>query len=399
MNNRLIPVIFLKAASILLLILVPCRLFSSGEVKPGAYYTESYLPLLEGKRVAVTGNHTSVIGKVHLVDTLISSGVEVVRVFSPEHGFRGEAAAGEYVDSGRDPVSGVEITSLYGTNRRPYPDQLSGIDIIVFDIQDVGVRFYTYLSTMSYVMEEAAALGIPMVILDRPNPLGFYTDGPILQKSHSSFVGLHPVPVVHGMTPGEFALMIRGEGWIENYQSSELTVIKAGNYSRSSRYELQRPPSPNLPNMKSVYLYPTLCFFEGTRISVGRGTEKPFQVYGHSRLPASKYSYSFIPESMPSAPNPPELGKQCNGRDLSLLNAGSLKQKNSIWLDIIIEAYQDYPDKDDFFNNFFDTLAGGPGLRSQIIRGYSAEEIKESWQQGLKEFEALRSEYLLYPDN
>ncbi len=265
MNNWLMRIQLFKTVCIFFALTLSAPLLSAlpndnnhGDIIPGAYNTDRYLPLLQGKRVAVTANHTSVIGSVHLVDTLLASGIEVVRVFSPEHGFRGEAAAGEYVDSETDPVSGIRIVSLYGSNRRPTVEQLSGIDVIVFDIQDVGVRFYTYLSTMTYVMEEAAALDIPIIILDRPNPLGHYTDGPILQKSHTSFVGLHPVPVVHGMTPGEFALMIRGEGWMDNHDKSVITVIKSGNYSRSSRYKLPGPPSPNLPNMHSVYLYPTL---------------------------------------------------------------------------------------------------------------------------------------------
>ncbi len=369
------------------------------QVIPGAWQMEKYLPLLEGKRVAVAGNHTSGVGEVHLVDTLLRSKINVVRVFSPEHGFRGEAAAGELVDDSHDPQSGLPVISLYGDNRRPTATQLKDVDIIVFDMQDVGTRFYTYISTMTYIMEEASALNIPMVILDRPNPNGHFMDGPILKPAYRSFVGLHPVPVVHGMTIGEYAMMASGEGWLEtDGRELHLTVIPVQNYARGQSYHLPVQPSPNLPNMHAVYLYPSLCFFEGTEISVGRGTDMPFQIYGHPELPADDYPFTFTPESVRAAPNPPREGELCRGRDLRAQELYELRKTGKINLQYLIDAYQNYPDQANFFNPFFERLAGTSTLRLQIRQGYTAEQIRDSWQEDLEAFHTRRTPYLIYPE-
>ncbi len=392
-----------KKTFILIVSLLTCVTFNSfcvnsGEVLPGAHRTDLYVHLLQTKRVAVAGNHTSLIGKTHLVDTLRASGIDVVKVFSPEHGFRGEAAHGELVESGIDQQTGLPVVSLYGTNRRPTPEQLADVDIVVFDIQDVGVRFYTYLSTMTYIMQAAAREGIPVMILDRPNPHGHYVDGPVLELSHASFVGLHPVPIVHGMTPAEYARMVNGEGWLGMNLECELIIIPVKNYTHNIHYTLPVAPSPNLPNMHAVYLYPSLCFFEGTDISLGRGTNKPFQVYGHPEFTEDLFPYTFTPTSVRAAPNPPQLGKLCYGRDLSIISIEQLQQKNKINLEYIIEAYRHFPDKTRFFNSFFERLAGNSLLRHQITVGYTPEQIRASWNEDLEKFKKMRSPYLLYPD-
>ncbi len=368
------------------------------EVIPGAWQTEEYFPALRGKRVAVAGNHTSMVRDVHLVDTLLASGIDVLKIFSPEHGFRGQAADGEFIESSRDPQTGLPIVSLYGASRRPAQEQLSDVDIILFDIQDVGTRFYTYISTMTYIMEEAARLDIPMIVLDRPNPNGHYVDGPVLEPEYSSFVGLHPVPIVYGMTIGEYAMMVNGEGWLKYNLPCDIHIVTVRNYTHQTRYTLPEPPSPNLPNMRSVYLYPSLCLFEGTVISIGRGTGKPFQVYGHSMLPDTSYSYRFTPQSVTASPNPPQLGKECLGVDLSSKSTDALSKKTQINLCYILDAYRDFPDKENFFNRSLENLAGSSKLRRQIIEGYTPGEIRETWQEGLKEFKQIRSRYLLYPD-
>ncbi len=367
-------------------------------VIPGAYQTEVYFPILEDKRIAVVGNHTSTVGDTHLVDTLLSSGFNVVRIFSPEHGFRGTAADGEYIDDGKDKNTGLPVISLYGENRRPQPQYIEDLDLIIFDIQDVGVRFYTYISTMTYVIEEAAKKGLPVMILDRPNPNGHYVDGPVLEPEFSSFVGLHPVPVVHGMTVGEYALMVNGEGWLKDELYADIEVIKVANYCHSTPYEVCVSPSPNLPNMTAIYLYPSLCFFEGTQISVGRGTEKPFQVFGHPELPTEKYSYLFTPKSISASPNPPQLNRNCFGKDLSKTNPDSIRAKGFIDLTYLIDAYKNFPDKDTFFNNYFERLAGTGKLRKQIIKGIAIEEIRQSWEKDIESFKKIRKKYLLYND-
>jgi uncharacterized protein YbbC (DUF1343 family) len=376
----------------------PPVLAAGSTILPGAGQTEQYFHLLNGKRVAFAGNHTSVINGVHMVDTLIASGKNLVKVFSPEHGFRGTAAAGELVESGMDVKTGLPVISLYGRNRRPTPEQLAGVDVIVFDIQDVGVRFYTYISTMTYIMQAAAREHIPVVILDRPNPLGHYVDGPVLEAEHASFVGLHPIPIVHGMTVGEYAMMVDGEGWLGPNLVCELTVIPVANYTHNTRYSLPVPPSPNLPNMASVYLYPSLCFFEGTEVSLGRGTPKPFQVFGHPAFDPQAFPYRFTPESLAVAPNPPQMGQVCQGRDLSTLPMEGLKEKDQINLSYLLEAYRNFPDKSGFFNPYFENLSGNTLLRYQILAGLSEEQIRASWQEDLRSFRELRSKYLLYPD-
>lgn len=368
------------------------------DIITGAERTDIYFPILKGKRIAFAGNHTSLLGRIHMVDTLLGGGFNIVRVFSPEHGFRGTAAAGEWVESGKDPITGLQIISLYGSNRRPSPEQLEGVDVIVFDIQDVGVRFYTYISTMTYLMEAAAKLGISVVVLDRPNPIGHYVDGPMMEPGHASFVGLHPVPVVHGMTIGEYALMANGEGWLDGGLKCDLRVIGMKHYDHSRLYTLPVAPSPNLPNMRAIYLYPSLCFFEGTAISVGRGTDHPFQVFGHPALNAAGYDYRFTPQSLTAAPNPPELGNLCFGTDLRTVPLGELENSSQIQLNFLLRAYQDFEPKEQFFNAYFERLAGTDSLRSQIVAGFEEQRIRASWAKGIEDFKRIRSKYLLYPD-
>lgn len=361
---------------------------------PGAYQIESYKKLLEGKSIAIVANQTSIVGKTHLVDTLISIGINVKSIFAPEHGFRDLADAGETVANSKDPKTGVPVISLYGSHYKPTPKDLAGIDIVIFDIQDVGVRFYTYISTLHYVMEACAENHVKCLILDRPNPNGFYIDGNILDTLHKSFVGMHPVPVVHGMTVGEYAGMINGEGWLKGGVKCDLIVIKCKNYSHKTYYDLPVKPSPNLPNQNSVYLYPSICFFEGTNISLGRGTAFPFQVYGSPLLPDK--GFGFTPESVPGAKNPPLLGKKCYGIDLRAAIKDGLIPSPKINLNWLIDAYRAYPDKSKFFIPYFDVLSGGPTLREQIQKGMTADQIRKSWKQGLAKFSKMRAKYLLY---
>ena len=362
--------------------------------QPGAYDIESFIKLLEGKSVAVVANQTSMIGATHLVDSLLALGVNVRSIFAPEHGFRNLADAGELIEDGKDPETGVNLISLYGKHLKPTPEDLKGIDLVIFDIQDVGTRFYTYISTLHYVLEACAENKVKCLVLDRPNPNGFYVDGNILDTAYSSFVGMHPVPVVHGLTIGEYGSMINGEGWLRNGLKCELEVIKCTNYTHKSFYELPIKPSPNLPNQNSIFLYPSTCFFEGTILSLGRGTPFPFQVFGSPLLPDR--GFSFTPESVPGAMNPPLLGVKCYGTDLRKALEDRLVPKPAINLEWVISAYNDFPDKEKFFIDYFDVLAGGPGLREQIVKGMSSEEIRDSWRQSLKEFEKIRNKYLLY---
>lgn len=366
-------------------------------LKLGAERTEIYLPLLEGKKVGIIANQTSLIGSTHLVDSLVSLEVEVLRVFAPEHGFRGNAGAGEKISDSKDAKTGLPIVSLYGSNYKPKPEVLEGLDVVIFDIQDVGARFYTYISTMSHMMEACAENGIAMIVLDRPNPNGHYVDGPILKKEFSSFVGLHEVPIVHGMTVGEYAIMVNGEGWLKGGIQCDLTVIEMENYTKSEAYELPVAPSPNLPNMKSIYLYPSLCFFEGTEVSEGRGTDKPFQQFGYPKMPNG--NVSFKPKSIKGvAPYPKLEGKKCKGIDLSGLSLDSLRNLQQVNLEWLISVYQEYPKKDKFFKaKFFDKLAGSSELREHIIAGKSATEIRKGWESGLQEFKTMRKKYLFYP--
>jgi len=356
--------------------------------------TSQYFPLLRNKKIGFVGNHTSLIGDSHLLDSLLSANFDVIRIFSPEHGFRGLADAGELVDHDKDPKSGIEIVSLYGKNKKPKNEQLENVDLLLFDIQDVGVRFYTYISTLHYVMEAAAENDIPLIVLDRPNPNSHYVDGPILQADFKSFVGMHPVPIVHGLTIGEYAQMINGEKWLADGIQCNLKVIACDNYARGDLYQLKVPPSPNLPNMMSIYLYPSLCLFEGTRISIGRGTEFPFQQYGHPELKGKEYF--FVPKPMFGAKNPKLEGERCYGESFSDQKEIEIFKEQRINLSYIIETYQSISNKAYFFTNFFNLLAGNDILKKQIMNGASEEEIKDSWQEDLKVYLSMRSNYEIY---
>ncbi len=367
------------------------------DIITGAEQFERYVPQLTGKRVAVVANQTSVVGNIHLVDTLLAKGVNVVKVFAPEHGFRGKADAGEHVKNDIDVKTGLPIISLYGKNKKPSAHQLHDVDAVVFDIQDVGARFYTYISTMHYVMEACAENVKEFWVLDRPNPNGFYIDGPVLKKKFKSFVGMHPIPVVHGLTVGELAMMINGEKWLKNGIECDLKVVSCENYTHKDLYQLPIKPSPNLPNMSAVFLYPSLCFFEGTVISVGRGTDKPFQVFGHPLL--TNTTYDFVPVAMPGAANPKLKGEVCHGFDLSEFGLKEMPKYKGLYLNWLINAYKNYPKKEEFFNEqFFDLLAGTDQLRLQIIEGKTEKEIKQSWQEDLNAYKQLRKKYLLYED-
>jgi uncharacterized protein YbbC (DUF1343 family) len=361
---------------------------------PGACQVDQYIKLIEGKSVAVLANQTSMVGKTHLVDTLLETGINIKVIFAPEHGFRNMADAGETIEDGKDTKTGIRIISLYGNHLKPTKEDLSGIDVVIFDIQDVGTRFYTYISTLHYLLEACAGNKIKCLILDRPNPNGFYFDGNVLDTIHRSFVGMDPVPVVHGMTVGEYAGMLNGEGWLKNGVKCYFEVIKCKNYTHSTLYELPVKPSPNLPNQTSVYLYPSICFFEGTSLSLGRGTSFPFQVFGSPRLPDR--GFSFVPESVPGAKNPPLQGLKCFGKDLRDAVKRKLVPKPELNLDWLISAYSDYPDKDKFFNSYFDILAGGPVLREQIQKGMTSEQIRSTWKEGLAKYSKVREKYLLY---
>jgi uncharacterized protein YbbC (DUF1343 family) len=358
----------------------------------GAERTLEFIPQLTGKKVGIVGNQSSRIGDTHLVDSLISLGVDIQRVFSPEHGFRGNADAGAHVASGKDAKTGLPIVSLYGKNKKPTQDQLKGLDVVVFDIQDVGVRFYTYISTLHYVMEACAEAGIPVIVLDRPNPNAHYVDGPVLDPKFASFVGMHPVPVVYGMTIGEYGMMINGEKWLKNNLECNLTVIACKNYSHGRRYALPVPPSPNLRSERSIQLYPSLCLFEATTVSVGRGTDTPFEIYGHPNF--SKTDYEFTPSSGYGSKYPKHKEKTCNGYNLHdslpfrmdkfdlsfLLNANKLL-KGKVFVD-----------REGAFNG----LAGNATLLKQLRAGLPEEQIRASWQKDLDEFKLVREKYLLY---
>ena len=361
---------------------------------PGASQIELYRDMIEGKAIAVVANQTSMVGQTHLVDNLLSIGTDIRVIFAPEHGFRDMADAGKKIESGKDPKTGIALISLYGAHLKPTAADLNGIDIVIFDIQDVGARFYTYISTLNYVLESCAENNVKCIILDRPNPNGFYFDGNIPDTKYRSFVGMNPVPIVHGMTVGEYAQMLNGEGWLKNGIKCDVKVIKCKNYTHKTFYELPVKPSPNLPNQNSVYLYPSICFFEGTRLSLGRGTPFPFQVYGSPELPDK--GFSFTPESVPGATNPPLIGVKCFGIDLRNALTEKLVPKPELNLEWLISAYNDFPDKDKFFTSYFDVLAGGPDLRMQIINGKSSKEIRASWRDDLAKFAKIREKYLLY---
>lgn len=361
----------------------------------GSERISEYLPLIDGKTVAVVANQTSIVGGKHLVDTLLSLGADIKVIFAPEHGFRDLADAGAVIISGADPVTGINVTSLYGNRKKPAPEDLEGIDVVIFDIQDVGTRFYTYLTTMCYVMEACAENGKRFIVMDRPNPNGYYVDGPILDTSKfRSFVGIHPIPVVHGMTLGEYAGMVNGEGWLAGGIKCDLSVIKCENYTHATMYELPVIPSPNLPNMNSVYLYPSLCFAEGTVLSCGRGTEFPFQVIGAPKMPDT--GFSFTPKPTFGSSSPKHNGEVCYGTDLRNALVDSLVPKPEMNIGWIIDAYNAYPEKESFFTGYFDTLAGSSTLREQIIQGMTAEQIRATWKEGLDSFKVVRAKYLIY---
>lgn len=362
------------------------------EYVSAAQQMNDYLPLLTAKHVGVVANQTSIIGSTHLVDSLVSRGINIEKIYTPEHGFRGAADAGAKVNNGKDEKTGISIVSLYGKTKKPTPEMVQGIDVMLFDLQDVGVRFYTYISTLTYVMEACAENNIPVIVLDRPNPNGFYIDGPVLKSENQSFVGMHQVPVVYGMTIGEYGKMVNGEGWLKNGVRCELKVIPINNYNRNAIYELPVKPSPNLPNWEAVYLYPTLCFFEGSIVSVGRGTDTPFQIFGH---PNMRGEYSFTPQSKSGASKPLLEGQRCRGENLVDYAHGYAYNENQLQLDWIIDAYNQLSDKE-FFTNYFRLLSGDKQMQRDIENGLSADEIRASWKNEIDNFKKIRSKYLIY---
>lgn len=359
-------------------------------IKTGAENYEKYLPLLKGKNVGIVTNQTSIVDeKTHLVDFLLAKNVKIKTIFAPEHGFRGKADAGEHVNDEIDAKTALQIVSLYGKNSKPKPEQLQGIDVVVFDIQDVGSRFYTFISTLHIVMEACAENNIPIIVLDRPNPVGSIVDGPILEKEFSSFVGMDAIPILHGMTFGEYAKMLNGEKWLKNGVQCKLTVIECKKYKREMPYSLPVKPSPNLPNDQSINLYASLCLFEGTNVSMGRGTETQFQIYGSPYLPKS--DFVFTPKPNFGAKEPTYNGVLCYGEDLT-----KYPKLDKIELKWLIKAYNTTSDKSRFFNKFFTRLAGTKKLQEQIEAGVSEEEIRNSWKQGLDNFKKIRAKYLIY---
>jgi uncharacterized protein YbbC (DUF1343 family) len=378
---------------------IACTQLVDNSVRVGAADFNKFLPLLDGKKVGIVANQTTTVNGTHLVDSLLSIGIEIEMVFSPEHGFRGKADAGEKVENEIDPLTGISIVSLYGKSKRKPSSQLLGeIDIMIFDLQDVGVRFYTYISTMHYIMEACAENTVPLLILDRPNPNGFYVDGPVLKSKYKSFVGMHPVPVVHGMTIGEYAKMVNGEKWLKDSIQCELKVIECTNYDHSRKYILPVPPSPNLPNMTSVYLYPSLCFFEGSTVSIGRGTGYPFQVYGAPYIKNS--SFRFTPKSSFGAKFPKHINANCFGEDLRLFDTTSFFKAPQLNFNWLLDAFHSSKDEPFFFlkNGFFNLLTGDFVIREMIEQGRSEKEIKSSYQDELQQFKKIRKKYLIYKD-
>lgn len=382
--------------------------------KTGAENFESYLPLLKDKRVGVVTNQTGIIKyesiemiyvqdprikpqakltnkEVSIVDFLLGQNINLQKIYAPEHGFRGTADAGELIVDGKDTKTNLPIISLYGNNKKPKPEQLEGIDILVFDLQDVGARFYTYISSLHYVMEACAENNIPLLVLDRPNPNGTIIDGPILEKEHKSFVGMHEIPVLHGMTIGEYAKMINGEKWLKDSLQCDLKIAPCLNYSHDMKYSLPVKPSPNLPNDQSINLYASLCFFEGTNVSLGRGTEKQFQIYGSPFLPESEFDFSFTPKPNFGAKDPVHNGKLCFGEDLT-----EIRKVHRLELKWLLKAHENTADKTVFFNDFFTKLAGTKKLREQIEAGMTEKEIRKTWQEGLEQFKEVRKKYLIY---
>jgi len=365
------------------------------QIRSGAERLDYYLPLIRDKQIALVANHTSVVGGTHLVDTLLSRGLgkdQLLKVFAPEHGFRGDQAAGDQVDDGSDPLTGIPIVSLYGTHHKPEPKDLEGVELVLFDLQDVGARFYTYISTLHYVMEACAENGVELLILDRPNPNGGYVDGPLLEPEYTSFVGMHPIPVVYGLTIGELAGMINGEAWLNKGVKCQLQVISCSNYSHKNSYSLPVSPSPNLPNDHAIRMYPSTCFFEGTVMSEGRGTPMPFEVYGHPDL---KADFSFTPRIIPGVSGNPKFRDQlCWGSDLR--DFVPSEGWSRLYLQWLLEAYEDYPEKSEFFLPYFEKLAGTARLREQIESGWDETRIRSSWQPGLESYLQIRKKYLIY---
>ncbi|MBP9792959.1 MAG: DUF1343 domain-containing protein [Flavobacterium sp.] len=363
---------------------------SETNLKTGADNYEAYLPLLKDKKVGIVTNQTGLLtNKTHLVDFLVSKNITLQKIFAPEHGFRGTADAGELIKDGKDIKTGLPIVSLYGNNKKPKPEQLTGIEIMLFDLQDVGARFYTYISSLHYVMEACAENNITLIVLDRPNPNGNIVDGPVLEKEFTSFVGMHQIPILHGMTIGEYAKMINGEKWLKNGMQCTLEIIPCLNYQRNMPYSLLAKPSPNLPNDQAINLYASLCLFEGTNVSMGRGTEKQFQIYGSPFLPKSDFSFTPIPNF--GAKEPTYKNQLCYGEDLS-----QIEKVHQLELKWLIKAYQTTSDKTKFFNDFFTKLAGTKKLQQQIEAGTSELDIRNSWKKGIEDFKLMRKPYLLY---
>lgn len=357
----------------------------------GAENIEAYFPILKDKKVGIVTNQSGILSdKTHLVDFLLARKIDLKKIYAPEHGFRGTADAGELIKDGKDTKTGLPIISLYGNNKKPKPEQLKGIDVMVFDLQDVGARFYTYISTLHYIMEACAENKITLIVLDRPNPNGSIVDGPVLEKEFTSFVGMHPIPLLHGMTIGEYAQMINGEKWLKDGVQCELKVIRCLNYKREMPYSLPVKPSPNLPNDQAINLYASLCLFEGTNVSLGRGTEKQFQIYGSPFLP-KKSEFSFTPMPNLGAKDPVHKGVLCYGEDLS-----TIKKVTQLELQWLIKAYKLTSDKTKFFNDFFPKLAGTRKLQQQIEAGFPEEKIRDSWKKGLEDFKLMRQKYLIY---
>lgn len=367
------------------------------DIVTGAQSVDEYLPLLQGKKVCILSNQTGLVApKVHVLDTLISLGINVTCIMSPEHGFRGDADAGEHVGNSTDAKTGVPIRSLYtGKEKKPSKETMDEFDVLLFDLQDVGVRFYTYYVTMVNMMATCAEYGKEFIVLDRPNPIGFYVDGPILDMKYKSGVGGLPIPIVHGMTLGELAMMANGEGWLRDKQQCKLTVVKCKNYTHAKLYRLPIKPSPNLPDMRSIYLYPSTCYFEGTPVSLGRGTDKAFQMYGHPNMKG--YSFSFIPRSIPGAKTPPQLNKECFGVDLRTEPSVAYINQKGVNLEYVIDAYNNLNLDDHFFRKMFELETGQDYVRKMIKEGKSADEIKAMWAEDVEKFKEQRKPYLLYP--
>lgn len=366
------------------------------KILTGADRLDAYVHILKGKRVACVVHHASRVGQRHLVDTLLALGIKVTKILAPEHGFRGTADAGEKIDNEKDPRTGLPILSIYGKNKKPSPEQLQDIDLVLFDLQDVGARFYTYISTLHYIIEACGENNLPVVLLDRPNPHAHYIDGPILEKGFESFIGMHQVPVVYGMTIGEYGKMIVGEKWTKVGDKVDLTVVPCGNYKRTTRYDLPLAPSPNLPNATAVLLYPTLCFFEGSQWSVGRGTDKQFQIIGH---PGMSAEFSFTPLPNVGAKDPFQKGKKCFGYDYSQMSRDELFHMRKINVSLLVDIYQKTIASNQVFfleNLFFDKLAGNASFRQMLIENKTEKEFRAAWQPGLDNFNKIRSKYLIY---